>query len=91
MLLIGAAGHAWCNAAMQASARLGVSLDAFRVANSGEIIDPRAKFAAAFGISTSGAVLLRPDGFIAWRAASDTAIERESLCSVLATVLYLVV
>ena len=38
-------------------------LDAY-VVGGGEVRDPAAAFAAAYGISAAGAVLVRPDGFV---------------------------
>jgi 2-polyprenyl-6-methoxyphenol hydroxylase-like FAD-dependent oxidoreductase len=35
-----------------------------------DISDPEHQFAAAFGLSPTGAALIRPDGFVAWRAHS---------------------
>jgi putative polyketide hydroxylase len=38
--------------------------------------DPEGRFATAWGLASSGAALVRPDGFVAWRArslASDPA------------------
>jgi hypothetical protein len=77
VLLAGADGDAWRDAALRAADDLDVPLDVY-VVGGGELRDPRGGFAAAYGISAAGAVLVRPDGFVAWRAhdamgASDTA------------------
>jgi putative polyketide hydroxylase len=73
---------------------LGLAIDIHRVhagvaASSGatEIVDPAGAFRAAYGISPSGAVLIRPDGFVAWRATTSQAASREEISSVLASVL----
>jgi putative polyketide hydroxylase len=66
VLLAGPDGNAWFDAASRAAARIaGLKLDAHRIVDDG--------FTAAYGISASGATLVRPDGFVAWRApaASD--------------------
>ena len=55
-LFVGAGGQAWCDAAH------GMDVDVHR------INEP--EFPAAYGITPSGAVLVRPDGFVAWRAHS---------------------
>jgi putative polyketide hydroxylase len=68
LLLAGPEGDAWCGAARNAAARAGVALDAHRIG--GELRDPGGGFAAAYGLSDSGAALIRPDGFVAWRAKS---------------------
>ncbi len=78
VLLAGTDGDAWRDAALRAADALDVPLDAY-VVGGGELRDPRGGFAAAYGISSAGAVLVRPDGFVAWRAhdamdASDTAV-----------------
>jgi putative polyketide hydroxylase len=36
----------------------------------GELGDVAGRFSAAYGVSGDGAVLIRPDGFIAWRHAA---------------------
>ena len=52
-----------------AALRAGVALDAYRIGN--ELRDPGGGFAAAYGLSGSGAALIRPDGFVAWRAKAQ--------------------
>ena len=52
-----------------------------------ELRDPENGFAAAYGITATGAVLVRPDGFVAWRAKSSEAKPQDTLKSVLARVL----
>ncbi len=78
VLLAGPDGEAWADAASRAADSLDVPLHA-HVVGGGELRDPGGAFAAAYGISPSGAALVRPDGFVAWRAhdagdASDAAV-----------------
>ena len=40
-----------------------------------------------FGIGVSGALLVRPDGFVAWRAESDAEASAEEMRRVLGAVL----
>jgi 2-polyprenyl-6-methoxyphenol hydroxylase-like FAD-dependent oxidoreductase len=84
LLLAGAGGADWMSAATEASASVGgLHLDAFRVGE--DLQDPDQRFLQAFGISSAGASLVRPDGFVAWRspaAASDpVAALRDALRS----------
>jgi 2-polyprenyl-6-methoxyphenol hydroxylase-like FAD-dependent oxidoreductase len=67
-------GNAWCEAARVAAAELRLPLDAHQIER-GALRDPRQCFADAYGVSSTGAVLVRPDGFVAWRAmdASDAS------------------
>ncbi|HXD56574.1 MAG TPA: hypothetical protein VN606_01570, partial [Thermoleophilaceae bacterium] len=43
------------------------------------LADPDGRFADAFGISRSGAVIVRPDGHVAWRAGGDIAASPETV------------
>jgi putative polyketide hydroxylase len=62
VLLAGADGAAWHTAALRAADRLGVPFDGYVLG------DSATGFAEAYGISQAGAVLVRPDGVVAWRA-----------------------
>jgi 2-polyprenyl-6-methoxyphenol hydroxylase-like FAD-dependent oxidoreductase len=72
VLLAGPGGSSWRDAAQSAADRLRVPLDA-HVIRGGEAEDVGAAFVDAYGISDSGAVLVRPDGFVAWRAHGGEA------------------
>lgn len=68
--LVGPDGGAWCEAMAQADAQLGLGLVVHQMQSqdAGPSDTPWTK---QYGISRSGAVLIRPDGFIAWRAVDD--------------------
>jgi 2-polyprenyl-6-methoxyphenol hydroxylase-like FAD-dependent oxidoreductase len=88
VLRAGARGAAWRDAARHAAGELGLGLDAYLVGDEeGELADPGARFGAAYGISPEGAVLVRPDGFVAWRAAGAAGASAQAMASVLARVL----
>jgi 2-polyprenyl-6-methoxyphenol hydroxylase-like FAD-dependent oxidoreductase len=86
VLLAGARGAGWRDAAREAARRLGVGLDCHLV-DELELSDTDAGFPAAYGISPDGAVLVRPDGFVAWRAAAPESATVEVMAGVLAQVL----
>jgi 2-polyprenyl-6-methoxyphenol hydroxylase-like FAD-dependent oxidoreductase/glutathione S-transferase len=70
VLLAGPNGAAWCDAARTAGRKFNaLPLEAFCV-GSEELRDVDGNFVQAYGITPSGAVLVRPDGFVAWRAKS---------------------
>ena len=82
LLLAGAGGGAWVAAARAASDHFGkVPLEAYCVGK--DLVDTDGQFNAAYGITDTGASLVRPDGFVAWRSpalASDpAAVLREAL------------
>ena len=86
MLLAGPEGAAWPAAALAAAGRLGVGLDAHVVGGTG-LADPEGCFPGAYGISPSGAVLVRPDGFVGWRAAEAAGAPEQALRQALQTLL----
>jgi 2-polyprenyl-6-methoxyphenol hydroxylase-like FAD-dependent oxidoreductase len=75
VLLAGATGMPWVDAARRVAAELrGLPLEAFCVGR--DLADPGGVFPSAYGISSSGAVLIRPDNFVAWNAP-DLAADAE--------------
>lgn len=70
-LLAGPKGRQWAAAAEQAARGLNLPLDVHVLDGQGPATDPHGKFLSRYGVSESGAVLIRPDGFIAWKAESD--------------------
>jgi hypothetical protein len=78
-LIAGSEAGAWCDAATAAAELLGVPLDAYRAG--ADFGDDMGSVAAAYGIGAEGASLVRPDGFVAWRARTadgdvDAALAR---------------
>ena len=67
VLLAGQDGRAWRDAACGAADEMGVPLEAHLI-GAGELRDPVGAFPDGYGITETGAVLVRPDGFVAWRA-----------------------
>jgi putative polyketide hydroxylase len=92
VLLAGPDGSNWKSAAHSARAALHLPLDIYQVGGeAADILDTGNTFCDAYGITDGGAVLVRPDGIIAWR--SRVAAEREqdaeqALKSVLSTLLF---
>ena len=64
----------------------GLALKA-HVVGDGELRDPNDRFAAAYGLSATGAVLVRPDGFVAWRAKAMAGDPRAALTAALSSIL----
>jgi hypothetical protein len=87
VVLAGAAGEAWCKAAREAGSGLGLTVDAYRVGPFGEVRDSGDAFPSAYGVSPAGAVLVRPDGFVAWRSPAASPNAEETLREVLSAVL----
>jgi putative polyketide hydroxylase len=86
VLLAGASGADWCAAALAAGRELGVRLDICQVGGD-ELHDADDRFPSAYGISPAGAVLVRPDGFVGWRAIDAADASPGALVHVLRTLL----
>jgi putative polyketide hydroxylase len=69
VLLSGSDSARWCEEAARATTSLGINLvAAYRIGADGELRDPEHGWAQRMGVSSDGAVLVRPDGFVAWRS-----------------------
>jgi 2-polyprenyl-6-methoxyphenol hydroxylase-like FAD-dependent oxidoreductase len=69
VLLAGPAGGAWTAALPGVGERLGVPVAGYRVAADGGLADADGRWCEVAGIKPSGALLVRPDGYVAWRCA----------------------
>jgi putative polyketide hydroxylase len=50
-------------------------------------MDPDEGFAESYGITATGAVLVRPDGFVAWRATTDEEASEKRIAEALRVLL----
>jgi len=88
LLIAGEDGAAWCQAAERLAKRLELPLDAVRIGHvEGEYRDPRCAWLRHREITGRGAVLVRPDRFVAWRSLAAAADPEAELQSALAHVL----
>ena len=89
VLLAGPNGEAWRAAAREATGRLGLPLDCYLIGPTSDLIDERGVWPDLYGVGADGAVLVRPDGHVAWRAASANGKPNEDLVAVLRRILSL--
>lgn len=97
MLLAGPDGGAWLADARRAGEAAGIAIDAHCIQRAGAALDaaalidgqaaPSAPFWTSCGIETSGAVLVRPDGYVAWRQRARDAGAAENLAYAIDAVL----
>lgn len=88
LLIAGEDGGAWCDAAKELANELNVGVDTVRIGHvAGDYLDPQLMWLKLRGFASDGAILVRPDRFVAWRSmgASDTAYEslRDAMLTVL--------
>ncbi|MBR7838817.1 FAD-dependent monooxygenase [Actinospica durhamensis] len=93
VLLVGPDGGAWYSAGRRLAEETGLPLECYRVGRGADDeLAPDAEdadWARLHGVADDGAVLVRPDGFVAWRSESATADPDGVLAQVLDTVLSL--
>jgi 2,4-dichlorophenol 6-monooxygenase len=88
LLIAGEDGQAWCDAARQLAAEANLPLDAVRIGHlDGDYYDPRCAWQRHRQIVSDGAVLVRPDRFIAWRHPAGTGDPRGALAAALSQIL----
>lgn len=79
LVIAGEDGKAWVEAAEQLARSGGLPLDALRIGHiDGDLFDPRCTWLRRREFGPQGAILVRPDRFVAWRslgAATDPAGE----------------
>jgi 2,4-dichlorophenol 6-monooxygenase len=69
LVIAGEDGTAWCEAAKQVAGELDLPLEAVRIGHlDGDLFDPRCAWLRRREFGPEGAVLVRPDRFVAWRS-----------------------
>jgi putative polyketide hydroxylase len=86
-LLAARGGQAWIEQARACADTFDLPIGAYRIGSAG-LADAGGTFVATYGLSGSGAVLIRPDGHVAWRGAGEPG-SHDDLARVLRQVLAL--
>jgi hypothetical protein len=88
LLIAGEDGEAWCEAARELSARADLPLDAVRIGHlDGDLYDPRCTWLRRREIASDGALLVRPDRFVAWRSLAGSESPEDELADALGRIL----
>lgn len=87
LLLTGAQGAPWCEAARSISEELKVTIRSVRVARDGDALDTEGRWANLSEIGENGALLVRPDAMVAWRSRGETPDARSQLRAALYSIL----
>jgi 2-polyprenyl-6-methoxyphenol hydroxylase-like FAD-dependent oxidoreductase len=86
VLLAAPGAGAWCASARAAAQALSIALDAHEIGAAG-LTDPAGGCTAAYGIEPRRAVLVRPDGFVAWRSAAGATASTAGVVGILQSLL----
>ena len=77
VLMSGPDGNRWSDCVRRSSLAGALGVVWHGIHPAGNLEDVANRFATAFGVGTDGAVLIRPDGFIAWRQVTAAAGPRD--------------
>jgi putative polyketide hydroxylase len=80
-------GAPWTEAAASASAVLGIPITVHRIGPAGDARDPDRAWPQAAGLAPGGALLIRPDDFVGWRADRLPADPEHDLSQALSAIL----
>jgi len=75
-LLAGRDAQGWCDSAGDAASQLKLPLDVYRIGR--DLQDSSDSIGETFGIGATGAVIVRPDGFVGWRSPVRPAETRDT-------------
>ena len=89
VLLTGPDGAAWRAAAQEAAAPRQTPIEVLSVGKAGDLQAPAGRFETLYGVEPDGAVLVRPDGFVGWRAHRAGDAPAEDLARALTAILKL--
>jgi putative polyketide hydroxylase len=87
LLLVGSAGAPWQEAAGALTSSDGTALATYRIAADGDLMDLEDGWRTRMGLSAEGAVLVRPDGFVAWRTSTLPISPQRRLEQVISSIL----
>ncbi|MGH8982051.1 MAG: FAD-dependent monooxygenase [Acidimicrobiales bacterium] len=86
VLLAGPEGQAWEEPMASAAGQHSMPLTSYLIGRD-RLLDPDGRLLDSYGISPTGAVLVRPDGFVGWRARDAKGASQVSMSSLIASLL----
>ena len=86
VLLTGPDGAPWARAGMALAYECAVPLTVYRLGS--DVLNIDETWAKRYGVTDAGAVLLRPDGYIAWRARTAASSASTTLREALASIMF---
>lgn len=85
-LLTGSDANTWRDAGSQVARALAIPFTAFSIGPAGDFEVPEGNWSALYGVEAGGAVLVRPDGHVAWRIRGSETEPQKVMRRALATV-----
>ncbi|KIW58047.1 hypothetical protein PV05_02597 [Exophiala xenobiotica] len=87
ILLVGSDGKEWCEAATRLAKESKIPVEAWRIAAGGDVGDPTRTWSKLSEIGTDGALLVRPDRYVACRFKAATTDPYRALSEAFETLL----
>ena len=87
VLLSGPQGEAWCDGGERVARALGIPLESYAIGPNANLIDTEGDWVRTYQVEHDGAVLVRPDGHVAWRSRTCVADPPGVLADVLRAIL----
>ncbi|MFS2171506.1 aromatic-ring hydroxylase C-terminal domain-containing protein [Priestia megaterium] len=88
VLLTGEDNSLWRTAARNISSHLGVPIEVYDMSSQGGWIECEDSWEALYDVTSQGAVLIRPDGFVAWRTKEEESNPHLILKQVMTSILW---
>jgi putative polyketide hydroxylase len=83
VLLAGAQGERWCEAAGDASRSFGIPIQTFCIGCDTDLHDSKGVWMQMYEVEEEGALLVHPDGYVTWRSRSGNRDEQREMNSVI--------
>jgi 2-polyprenyl-6-methoxyphenol hydroxylase-like FAD-dependent oxidoreductase len=87
VVLTGPDGGAWRARTERAAQALAIPIDVWQIDGEGGLEDVDERFLDAYGLGSAGAVLVRPDAFVAWRTSEPPQASEQDVAGVLSSML----
>ena len=87
VLLTGEGGESWRIVAVEIADELGVPLKVYMIGGRSELQCSQGTWLSIYGIQNNGAVLIRPDGHVAWRCRTNSDEPADQLIKAMRTIL----
>ncbi|WP_368896085.1 FAD-dependent monooxygenase, partial [Priestia megaterium] len=88
VLFTGKDNSPWRTAARNVSSHLGVPINVYGIGSQGDCVEYEDSWEALYDVTSQGAVLIRPDGFVAWRTKEGASNPHLLLKQVMASILW---
>jgi len=88
VLFTGEDNSLWRTAARNISSHLGVPINVYSIGSQGDCVESEDSWEALYDVTSQGAVLIRSDGFVAWRTKERVSNHYQILKQVMTSILW---